>query len=235
MGRDGALGEPSPRCAGMFIDSVFLSQPQVLWIHELRVTVMSRRHRFPRLLASEIFPHLHPRRFLSLGEGVCMYVPFVDKHSPDTYSLNFDKLWISALTTTYYIKKLPYEVWELCTNSWVQRYEFRDHLKLCPFRKMIVVKSPLGPLNTPGSSITRFLARCPVPSLPFFLWSKSERDWWLSCHLCHPCTHGHIRYSQSLLQLTGFRVVEDSSHQQSQLGLLNWGNVKVKEVSDERN
>lgn len=88
-----------------------------------------------------------------------------------------------------------------------------DHLKLCPFSKMIVVKSPLGPLNTPGSSITRFLARCTVPTLHFFLWSKSERDWWLSCHSRLLCSRGHIGYSQSLLQLTGFNMspVEDSS------------------------
>lgn len=140
-----ALGKPSPRCAGMFIDSVFLRQPQVLWIHELRVTVMSRRHCFPRLLASIIFPHLHPRRFLSLGEGVCMYVPSVDKHSTDTYSLNFNKLWVSALTTTYYVKKLPYEVWDLCINSRVWRYEFRG-----PFETMSIQQNDSNKV-TPGA------------------------------------------------------------------------------------
>lgn len=55
-------------------------------------------------LLTRFLPPL-PQWSLSLGKGCEVHVPFGAELSPDTHSLHFDLLWLSALTTIHCTKK----------------------------------------------------------------------------------------------------------------------------------
>lgn len=102
---------PSPCCNVDWI--IFCRQARLEWVHEFNSLIMTRRHCFSAVLLTSVFFTVllisFLWRFLSLEGRQCdMDVPFVAEHSTDTYSLHFDQLRVSALTSVHRTKKLPW-------------------------------------------------------------------------------------------------------------------------------
>lgn len=100
--------ETLPHYAVDLLDLVWVlcRQPELLWFHKRNDPFMSKRHPYYlRSLALKIFLLFLLWHSPSLvGEGVIQVCYVTAEYSIDTYSLNFNHMWDSALTNVDYKK-----------------------------------------------------------------------------------------------------------------------------------